>query len=68
MAAFFINRPIVAMVIALFIVILGVTSMQSLPIAQYPDITPPEVQVSATYTGANAEVVEESVANRIPWC
>jgi len=62
MAAFFVNRPIVAMVIAIIIVIVGVTSMQALPVAQYPDITPPEVQVTATYTGANAEVVEESVA------
>ncbi len=62
MAAFFISRPIVAMVLAILIVIVGVTSMQSLPIAQYPDITPPEVQVSANYTGANAEVVEQSVA------
>ena len=62
MAAFFVNRPIVAMVIAIIIVIVGVTSMQSLPIAQYPEITPPEIQVTATYTGANAEVVEQSVA------
>jgi len=62
MAAFFIRRPIVAMVIAIIIVIVGVTSMQSLPVAQYPDITPPEVQIAATYTGANAEVVEQSVA------
>ena len=62
MATFFINRPIVAMVLAIIIVIVGITAMQSLPIAQYPEITPPEVQVSATYTGANAEVVEQSVA------
>lgn len=62
MAQFFIRRPVVAMVIAIFIVILGVTSMTRLPIAQYPEITPPEVSVSATYTGANAEVVEQSVA------
>ncbi len=62
MAEFFVRRPIVAMVIAIIIVILGVTSMTKLPIAQYPDINPPEVSVSATYTGANAEVVEQSVA------
>ena len=62
MAEFFVGRPIVAMVIAIIIVIVGVTAMQSLPISQYPDITPPEVQVSATYTGANAQVVEQSVA------
>ncbi len=62
MAEFFVRRPIVAMVIAIIIVILGLVSMQSLPIAQYPDITPPEVGVTAIYTGANAEVVEQSVA------
>ncbi len=62
MAEFFVRRPIVAMVLAIVIVILGVTSMTKLPIAQYPDINPPEVQVSASYTGANAEVVEQSVA------
>ncbi len=62
MAEFFVGRPIVAMVIAIIIVILGLVSMQSLPVAQYPDITPPEVGVTAIYTGANAEVVEQSVA------
>jgi len=62
MAEFFIHRPIVAMVIAIIMVIVGVVAMGSLPIAQYPDITPPEVSVEATYTGANAEVVEQSVA------
>jgi HAE1 family hydrophobic/amphiphilic exporter-1 len=62
MAEFFVGRPIVAMVIAIIIVIIGLVSLGSLPIAQYPEITPPEVQVSATYTGANAEVVEQSVA------
>ena len=62
MAEFFVRRPIVAMVLAIFIVILGFTSMGALPVAQYPEINPPEVQVSATYTGANAEVVEQSVA------
>ena len=62
MAEFFVRRPIVAMVIAIIIVILGLVSMKSLPVAQYPEITPPEVGVTATYTGANAEVVEQSVA------
>jgi hydrophobe/amphiphile efflux-1 (HAE1) family protein len=62
MAAFFINRPIVAMVIAIIIVIIGISAMQTLPVAQYPQITPPEVAINATYTGANAEVVEQSVA------
>jgi multidrug efflux pump subunit AcrB len=62
MAEFFVGRPIVAMVIAIIIVIVGVVSMGNLPIAQYPEITPPEVAVTATYTGANAEIVEQSVA------
>jgi len=65
MAEFFVGRPIVAMVLAIIIVIVGLVSLGSLPIAQYPEITPPEVQVSATYTGANAEVVEQSVATPI---
>ena len=50
------------MVISIIMVIVGLVSLSSLPIAQYPEITPPEVQVRATYTGANAEVVEQSVA------
>jgi hydrophobe/amphiphile efflux-1 (HAE1) family protein len=62
MAEFFVRRPIVAMVIAIIIVIVGVVSLKSLPVAQYPEITPPEVGVTAIYTGANAEVVEQSVA------
>ncbi len=65
MAEFFVRRPIVAMVIAIIIVIVGFVSMGVLPVAQYPEITPPEVQVSATYTGANAEVVEQSVATPV---
>ena len=59
---FFVRRPIVAMVIAIIIVIVGAVSMIGLPIEQYPDLTPPIVQVRATYTGANAISVEESVA------
>jgi len=62
MAEFFVRRPIVAMVIAIVIVIVGIVSLGRLPVAQYPDINPPEVEVKATYTGANAEVVEQSVA------
>jgi HAE1 family hydrophobic/amphiphilic exporter-1 len=64
-AEFFVRRPIVAMVIAIIIVIVGLVSLTTLPVAQYPEITPPEVQVSASYTGANAEVVEQSVATPI---
>ena len=65
MAEFFVRRPIVAMVIAIIIVIVGIVAMGALPVSQYPDITPPEVQVSASYTGANAEVVEQSVATPV---
>ena len=65
MSEFFVRRPIVAMVIAIVIVILGLVSVQSLPIAQYPDITPPMVSVTGVYTGANATNVEESVATPI---
>ncbi|MGB0390933.1 MAG: efflux RND transporter permease subunit [Salibacteraceae bacterium] len=59
---FFVHRPIVAMVIAIIIVIVGVVSLIGLPIEQYPNLTPPIVEVRATYTGANALNVEESVA------
>lgn len=59
---FFVSRPIVAIVIAIVIVIVGIVSLTGLPIEQYPDLTPPVVQVRATYTGANAIDVEESVA------
>jgi HAE1 family hydrophobic/amphiphilic exporter-1 len=62
MAEFFVRRPIVAMVIAILIVLVGLVALGGLPIAQYPEITPPEVSVSASYTGANAEAVEQSVA------
>jgi len=65
MAELFVNRPIVAMVIAIITVIVGIVSMGSLPVAQYPEITPPEVSVAANFTGANAEVVEQSVATPI---
>ncbi len=62
MAEFFVRRPIVAMVIAIITLIIGLVSMGALPTAQYPNITPPEVSVEATYTGASAVVVEQSVA------
>ena len=65
MAEFFVRRPIVAMVIAIVIVILGLVALQGLPIAQYPEITPPMVTVTATYTGANALNVEQSVATPV---
>ncbi|MCD6543873.1 MAG: efflux RND transporter permease subunit, partial [Flavobacteriaceae bacterium] len=59
---FFVHRPIVAIVIAIVIVIVGTVSLIGLPIEQYPNLTPPIVQVRANYTGANAISVEESVA------
>ncbi|HUV78517.1 MAG TPA: multidrug efflux RND transporter permease subunit [Desulfobacterales bacterium] len=59
---FFVRRPIVAMVIAIFTVIAGVVFLGGLPTEQYPDITPPVVEVRASYTGANAVSVEQSVA------
>jgi len=59
---FFVHRPIVAMVIAIVIVIVGAISMIGLPIEQYPNLTPPIVEVRGTYTGANSISVEESVA------
>ena len=59
---FFVRRPIVAMVIAIVIVIVGTVSVIGLPIEQYPNLTPPIVQVRGTYTGANALNVEESMA------
>jgi len=61
----FVHRPIVAMVIAIVIVIVGAVSMIGLPIEQYPNLTPPMVEVRGTYTGANAISVEESVATPI---
>jgi hydrophobe/amphiphile efflux-1 (HAE1) family protein len=64
-AEFFVRRPIVAMVIAIIIVIVGLVALSRLPVAQYPEITPPMVNVSATYTGANAINVEQSVATPV---
>src|SRR5512142_1241654 len=61
-AKFFIERPVLANVIALVIVLLGGVAMFSLPVAQYPPITPPTVQVTTTYPGANARTVLETVA------
>ncbi|WP_067862022.1 efflux RND transporter permease subunit [Neptuniibacter marinus] len=62
---FFINRPKFALVISIVLMLAGGLSMYSLPVAQFPDITPPKVQVQATYPGANAEVVEQAVATPI---
>ncbi|WP_251423036.1 efflux RND transporter permease subunit [Veillonella agrestimuris] len=65
MSKFFINRPIFAIVVAIMITLAGLISMISLPIARYPQIAPPTVQVSAIYTGATAQVVNDTVASVI---
>lgn len=62
MSNFFINRPIVAMVIAILTVIGGLVSLFELPLAQFPSIVPTQIYVSTTYTGADAIAVEESIA------
>jgi hydrophobic/amphiphilic exporter-1 (mainly G- bacteria), HAE1 family len=64
-AKFFINRPIVAMVIAILMVLAGIVAMLGLPTAQFPKIAPPEIQVNTTYLGADAETVAQSVATPI---
>jgi HAE1 family hydrophobic/amphiphilic exporter-1 len=65
MASFFIRRPIVAIVISLLMVIAGAVSLSRLPVEQYPALAPPTIRVEGTYGGANAEVVEQSVATPI---
>jgi len=65
MSEFFIRRPIVAMVIAILTVLIGLVSLFTLPIAQFPQILPPQINVTTTYTGADAQTVEQSVATPI---
>ncbi|HUJ82973.1 MAG TPA: efflux RND transporter permease subunit, partial [Candidatus Acidoferrales bacterium] len=65
MSKFFINRPIVAMVISIVLVIVGSITILSLPIAQFPSIAPPEIQILATYIGADAQTLEQAVATPI---
>src|SRR5467141_4536956 len=65
MAKFFINRPIVAMVISILMVIVGIVAVFQLPIAQYPNIAPPEMLLTATYPGADPLALEQSVATPI---
>src|ERR1700744_3685039 len=62
MSKFFIRRPIVAIVIAILTVIVGTVSMLTLPTSQYPNIVPPEIQVQATYPGADAKTLTQAVA------
>lgn len=61
MAKFFIDRPIFAWVVALFIIVIGLVSFQNLPVAQYPTVAPPTISISASYPGASAQVLEETV-------
>jgi len=65
MSKFFINRPNFAWVIAIFISLAGLFAIKSLPVSQYPDVAPPQVMITATYPGASAEVLNNSVASII---
>src|ERR1700732_4471705 len=65
MSKFFINRPIVAMVIAILTVIVGAVTIAALPVAQFPNIVPPEIQLQASYVGADARALEQSIATPI---
>ena len=65
MSKFFINRPIVAMVISIIMVIVGLVTLVGLPVAQFPKVVPPEIFIQANYVGADAQTVEESVATPI---
>src|SRR5262249_29607923 len=61
----FIDRPIFASVLSIVIVIVGIVALSQLPVAQYPEVAPPTVQVSAIYPGADAQVVADTVASPI---
>src|ERR1051326_6549753 len=65
MSKFFINRPIVAMVISIVLVLVGSLTILTLPVAQLPNIAPPQIQIIATYVGADAQALEQSVATPI---
>jgi hydrophobic/amphiphilic exporter-1 (mainly G- bacteria), HAE1 family len=65
MSRFFINRPIVAIVISILMVIVGAITIATLPVAQFPNIAPPEIRVAATYPGADSETLEKAVATPI---
>ena len=65
LARFFVDRPVLATVLSIVIVIIGSVALTQLPVAQYPDVTPPTVQVAAIYPGANAETVAKTVATPI---
>ena len=65
MSKFFINRPIVAIVISIVLVIVGAITIVTLPVAQFPNIVPPEIQILASYVGADAQTLEQAVATPI---
>src|ERR1700759_2039942 len=65
MYRFFINRPIVAIVIAILMVIIGTVSMLTLPVAQFPEIVPPEIRIQTSFVGGDAQTVAQSVATPI---
>src|SRR5579864_2704900 len=65
MSKFFINRPIVAIVISIIMVIIGLVTVVGLPVAQFPKVVPPEIFIQATYVGADAQTIEQSVATPI---
>ncbi|MFJ3486048.1 multidrug efflux RND transporter permease subunit [Pseudomonas sp. NPDC090202] len=65
MAQFFIGRPVLAWVIALFIVLAGLLAIPQLPVAQYPSVAPPQIELTATYPGASAQTIDESVVSLI---
>jgi HAE1 family hydrophobic/amphiphilic exporter-1 len=65
MYRFFINRPIVAMVIAIVMVLVGLVSMTTLPVSQFPSVVPPEVRIQTTFVGGDAETVQQSIATPI---
>src|SRR6202142_3032350 len=65
MAHFFIRRPIVAIVISMLTVIVGAISIATLPVAQFPQIAPPEIRLQANYPGADAQTLEQAVATPI---
>ncbi|MDR1010639.1 MAG: efflux RND transporter permease subunit, partial [Opitutaceae bacterium] len=65
MAKFFIDRPVFAWVIAIFMMLAGLLAISRLPVSQYPEISPPTVSVSTVYPGASAQTVQDSVAQII---
>src|SRR5437879_12713369 len=65
MCRFFITLPLVAIVVAILIVIIGAVSMLNLPVAQFPDVVPPEIRIQTTFLGADAQTVAQSIATPI---